>query len=197
MRRIIRFSALNILFAVLSLSFAPTLQAGDDIWNSLKEGGKVVLMRHAQVSRGKGLLRDPSCRKEQMLRKKGKEDAKKVGEEFRRHNIQIAAVYHSPYCRTTDTAHIAFGGGQPADYLYVLNALSDEEANKRTALMNEIIGSFTGPGNLVLITHNPNIQAVSFEELKQGEFVVLQPKGGGEFDELGAYHLESNATTRN
>lgn len=173
------------LLAVGLLGMAPA-RADDALWARLAEGGKVVLMRHASVvDGGDSLLRDPSCKEERNLSDQGRQQAKAVGERFRARNIPLEAVRHSPYCRTTGTAKLAFGSGSEAAYLSLLEVLGAEEAAVQTAQLNQVIGAYAGKGNLVLVTHEPNIGAVSFEMVKPADFVVLQPKGGSEFEELG------------
>jgi phosphohistidine phosphatase SixA len=173
----------------LGLSGMNAAFANDALWARLAEGGKVVLMRHASVVSGRGggnsLLRDPSCKKERNLSDDGKLEAKTLGERFRARSIPIEAVRHSPYCRTADTASIGFGGGSEAGYLSLLEVLGAAEAAAQTAELNKAIGSYAGKGTLVLVTHEPNINAVSFEMMKPADFLVLQPKGGSEFEELG------------
>lgn len=164
-------------------------QANDAAWKSLAEGGKVVLMRHAAVNTGRGqgnsLLRDPSCKQERNLSSDGERAAAEVGKQFRERNIPVSEVRHSPFCRTADTARIAFGQGIPAAYLSLLEILGPDEAAEQTRVLTEVIGGYTGAGNLVLITHEPNISAVSFEMMKTSDFLVLRPLGGSAFEELG------------
>lgn len=177
--------------ALLALGFVVTTpaSANDAIWAKLAEGGKVVLMRHAPVVQGRdggnALLRDPSCKQERNLSDEGRQVAKAVGERFRARGIPVAEVRHSPYCRTTDTAKIAFGSASEADFLSLLEVLPADAAAAQTAKLNEVIGSYAGKGNLVLVTHEPNINAVSFEMIKPADFVVFQPKGDSKFEELG------------
>ena len=170
--------------------------ANDEMWKKLAEGGKVVLMRHAAVKIGPGkgdsLLRDPSCQKERNLSNEGKHEARIIGERFREHNILISKVCHSPFCRTTDTARIAFGDAAPADFLSLLEILGSDEAVNQTERLNRVIGSYIGEGNLILITHDPNIRAVSFELLEHSDFLVLQPEGGDEFEELGVVRWDDS-----
>lgn len=174
--------------AVSTLAIAPA-KASDELWSKLAEGGKVVLMRHASVVAGRdggnSLLRDPSCKKERNLSDEGRKEAKAIGERFRARGIPLADVRYSPYCRTTETAKIAFGTGSEADFLSLLEVLPPDAASAQTAKLNEIIGSYAGKGNLMLVTHEPNINAVSFEIMKPADFIVLQPKGGSNFEELG------------
>ena len=164
-------------------------QADEALWAKLAEGGKVVLMRHAAVVTGRhggnSLVRDPSCKKERNLSEAGKRQAITIGESFGLRNIRIEAVHHSPYCRAATTAKLAFGGGSAAAYLSLLEGLSADAAAARTAELSRVIGSYSGKGNLVLVTHEPNINAVSFEMMKPADFLVLHPKGGSAFEELG------------
>jgi phosphohistidine phosphatase SixA len=178
----------GVAFSV-GLSGMNHAHANDAAWQKLAEGGKVVLMRHASVNTGRGqgnsLLRDPSCKRERNLSSEGEREAREVGKQFQERKIPISDVRHSPFCRTADTARIAFAQGGPAAYLSLLEILGADEAAAQTRALSHVIGEYAGEGNLVLITHEPNINAVSFEMMKQSDFLVLQPKGGSEFEELG------------
>ena len=175
---------------LLSMSAATHSASGDDeLWSELKGGGKVVLMRHAPVERGADrgnpLLRDPSCKGERNLSSQGKLDAAEVGRRFREHGVPVEEVLHSPFCRTTETAERAFGAATAAEYLSLLEILGAEEAAQQTEQLNRAIGSYSEKGNLILITHEPNINSVSFETVRHLDFVVLDPAGEAEFEELG------------
>jgi phosphohistidine phosphatase SixA len=165
------------------------VSANEALWQQLAEGGKVVLMRHGAVMAGRGngnsLLRDPSCKKERNLSSEGEAQARAVGKLFQSRNIPIAEVRHSPFCRTADTARIAFGSGTPAAYLSLLEILGPDAAAAQNKELSHVIGGHAGAGNLILVTHEPNIGAVSFELVKTSDFLVLQPKGGSEYEELG------------
>lgn len=186
-----RFSTWRAAAALLlaGAAVAPAAAAEEAIWQQLAAGGKVVLMRHGEVKTGPGngnsLERDPTCKRERNLSSAGEAQARRVGEAFRTRNIVVAGVRHSPFCRTTDTARLAFGGGMPTDYLSLREILGADEAAAQTRALSEAIGSFAGPGNLILVTHEPNINAVSFELMKPADFLVLQPRGGSDFEEIG------------
>ena len=168
--------------------------ASDELWASLKEGGKVVLVRHARTIKGKGLgdplFRDPTCKKERNLSTEGKRDSETLGGRFRQRDIPVDEVRHSPFCRTTDTARLAFGNVSPAEYLSLLEILEPDEAERQTGKLNAVIGSYAGTGNLVLVSHQPNISAVSFELVRNLDFIVLQPMGGSEYEELGIIRFD-------
>lgn len=173
----------------VSIAGTPAAGANETAWQGLAEGGKVVLMRHGAVRSGPGqgdtLLRDPTCKRERNLSVEGEAQARRIGEAFRARNIPVAAVRHSPFCRTADTARLAFSGGAPADYLSLRETLDAEAAAAQTRALAAVIGSHAGTGNLILVTHEPNINAVSFELMRHADFLVLQPLGGSDFEELG------------
>lgn len=177
------------LYCLLLSAVAQGACASDDLWNALEAGGKVVLMRHAPVEsgpeNGDPLSRDPSCKNERNLSNQGRLAAEVVGKRFAEHNIPISKVLHSPFCRTADTAHIAFGDATPANYLSLLEILDADDAAQQTEELSRVIGSYSGDGNLVLVTHEPNIRAVSFELMKHLDLLVIKPKADSAFDELG------------
>jgi phosphohistidine phosphatase SixA len=191
-----RSSVTKLFVAFLPLILtAHSAGASESLWGLLREGGKVVLLRHAPVQQGTesghSLLRDPSCQNEKNLSQQGKRDAETVGRRFSEHNIPVSRVMHSPFCRTRDTARIAFGQASPVGYLSLLEILDSDEAARQTELLNQVIGSYSGAGNLVLVTHEPNISAVSFELIGHLDFLVIEPMGDGEFEEIGVIRFSN------
>ena len=181
----------NLIFGSIFLTTFLNINSSfaGDIWKQLAKGGYVVLIRHAYVMQGSTsgspLVRDPSCKKERMLSAKGKNAAKILGQRFIKYKIPISRVLHSPFCRTTDSAQYAFNRGVGVSYLSLLEILNSTESAKQTEKLNKIIGSYKGKGNLVLVTHRPNISAISFEQASYLDFIVLKPKGGNKYDEVG------------
>ena len=99
--------------------------------------------------------------------------------------MPVSSVMHSPYCRAADTARLIFDTALQAEYLSLIEVLDPEEAAEQTNRLNRVISSYAGKGNLVLVTHAPNISAVSFELLKHLDILVLDPRGEEGFEELG------------
>jgi phosphohistidine phosphatase SixA len=176
----------------------PTASADSEagLWAALQAGGKVVLIRHAPIERGDGSadprVRDPSCLAEARLSAQGREDAAELGRRFRDHGVPISSVRHSPYCRTTDTAMIAFGQATPASFLSLIEGVPPDVAAERTEELQQAISAHADDGTLVLITHAPNISAVSFELLSHLDALVLAPDGAGGFEELGIIPFSSS-----
>jgi broad specificity phosphatase PhoE len=70
----------------------------EQVWAALKQGGKVVLLRHTHVDMGEGIghLAPGNCAEEVNLSSRGVEQAKSIGEAFRAHDITIGEVLTSP-----------------------------------------------------------------------------------------------------
>lgn len=197
----IRYSArllhMTASLAMLILAIGQPALANEAAWQALKNGGQVVLMRHTAVEPGPGkgnpLLRDATCTQERNLSQQGKADAARVGRAFEARAIPLGEVLSSPYCRTQDTARHAFGYVTPTDYLSLSEVLTPAEAARITAEAMKRIGEYGGAANLVMVTHEPNIAAISFELVEQGAFLVLKSRGGSEFDVIGKVRLEDLA----
>jgi len=168
----------------------------DAIWEALQAGGKVLLLRHARIERDEGSadprVRDPSCRAEAKLSAQGRQDAAELGRRFRAQQVPVSRVRHSPYCRTADTAVIAFTQASPAAFLSLIEGLPPDAAAEQTAQLQQVISAYAEDGVLILVTHRPNIAAVSFELLGHLDALVLAPDGAGGFDELGVLRFSSS-----
>jgi phosphohistidine phosphatase SixA len=162
-------------------------RADEAAWAALKDGGKVVLLRHSQVdSAGNPLRHEPgNCGVEQNLSGRGREQAKRIGEAFKARGIAVGDVLSSPYCRTMDTGMLAFGKATPAPFLVVPESVAADLAARNTQTALQRIAQHSGPLNLVLISHLPNVEVISLERIEQGELVVLKPRDGRDFDVVG------------
>ena len=92
-------------------------------------------MRHAHVDLGAGhplRLEPGNCDAEVNLSRRGREQAKRIGEAFRVRGIPLGDVLASPYCRGIDTGTRAFGKATPAQFLVVPEAASAEQAGLNT-----------------------------------------------------------------
>lgn len=184
-------------WGLLMLASGPPATANEAAWLALKGGGQVVLMRHTTPEQGPGkgdpLQRDATCAKESNLSQRGKEEAARVGNAFKTRSIPPGEVLSSPYCRTQDTARHAFGSVTPTEFLSLSKVLTPAEASRNTAEAMKRIGDYAGAANLVMVTHEPNIAAISFELVEQGAFLILKPRGGSEFDVVGKIRLDDLA----
>ncbi|MDQ7742848.1 histidine phosphatase family protein [Hydrogenophaga pseudoflava] len=166
-----------LLLAAGTLSGLDMAQAAPGgFWPLLRQGGFVVLMRHAQTEPGVG---DPPgftlgrCETQRNLSAAGRAQAGRVGEAFRRESISIAAVRSSAWCRCTDTARLAFGRYTvwPAINSF-FQGQGEQDAQTREVLAT--VGDLGAPINWVLVTHQVNITALTGEHPAMGELFLTR-----------------------
>ncbi len=175
--RFLMFRFLLVLLLFLTPLPASATDAG---WALLRAGGHVVLLRHAMVT-GNG---DPAgfdiekCATQQKLSERGKQQARKIGALFAARAAPIDQVLSSRYCRALDTAGIAFEDNKAEKFepLDLLSKDSGAAATQNAAVIKEV-ESFTGDGNLVMITHLENIQALTGAGAREGEAVIVSVDG--------------------
>jgi phosphohistidine phosphatase SixA len=178
------------LVVLLTLSAGRALADDEHVWAALKRGGKVILLRHTHVDirEGIGRLSPGNCASEVNLSSSGVEQAKRIGETFRAHDIAVGEVLTSPYCRCIDTGRLAFGRATAVQYLLPPGVVSDSQAKLNDARVLQDILNHRGPSNLVIITHDLNIANIVLEPAVVGEFFVVQPNGAN-FDVVGKIRM--------
>jgi phosphohistidine phosphatase SixA len=179
------------LVGLLTLSARSALADDEQVWDALKQGGKVILFRHTHVDIQEeiGRLAPGNCAAEVNLSASGIEQAKRIGEAFRAHDITIGEVLASPYCRCMDTGTLAFGRATAVQYLMPPGVVSDSQANLNNESVLQEILKHHGPSNLVMIAHDLNISNIVLEPtINMGEFFVLNPKGAN-FDVIGKIRM--------
>jgi phosphohistidine phosphatase SixA len=168
------------LVVLLTLAIRCALADDERVWAALKQGGIVILLRHAHVDirEGIGHLAPGNCAEEVNLSSRGVKQAKHIGEAFRAHGIAVGEVLTSPYCRCIDTGRLAFGRATPVQYLKPPGVVSEDQAKLDQERVLQEILKHRDPSNLVMITHDLNIANVVLEDtVPMGEFFVVQPKG--------------------
>jgi len=170
----LRLALAFFLFAVPTLA-----RATDAGWALLRDGGHVVLLRHAFVTGNT----DPAnfdidnCATQLNLSERGKQQSSRIGALFTARAAPIGRVLSSRYCRCLDTARIAFETEpEPFAPLDLLKTDPEQKAAQLAAIMKEIRG-YSGSDNLVLVTHLENIEALTGIAPREGEAVVVAPEG--------------------
>ena len=158
-------SRLPRLLLVLIL-FAATPAYADEAaaWAALREGGHIILMRHATTTPGVG---DPpnfrlnDCATQRLLSDTGRAQAKAIGAALRERGVRADRVLSSAWCRCIDTAELM--GLGPVEVFEPLNsffATGDAEA-RQTEAVKKFIRGWKGPGTLILVTHQVNVTALT------------------------------------
>ena len=172
-------------FLAALLAFAcAAAGAGEDarLWAQLRQGGNVILMRHASTGPGLG---DPpgfrldDCATQRNLSDSGRQDSLAIGERLRRERVPIAHVYTSPWCRCRETAQLAFGRAEEWMPLSSIFDMPERDLDYSDRVKKRI-GSYSSRrlrGNVVMVTHNVNIAALTRLSVAPGELVVVRPDG--------------------
>ena len=151
------------------------------LWNKLRSGGVMVLMRHAATVPGIGDPPDFSlgqCATQRNLSEAGRRQARAIGAAFSQHGVNPGAVWSSRWCRCLDTAKLAFGRAQvePA-----LDSMFNDEAaaaNAKLRALRTRLAARRETAPLVLVTHDVNIRALTGASLAQGEMVLTILRDG-------------------
>src|SRR6187455_2300616 len=180
------------LVGALVAAFAVTLVAGasaaarPDLARDLRAGGLVLAIRHAATDFSTP-DQDPvvvsDCSTQRNLSAQGRADARAIGRGVRRLALPIGKVYASGYCRTLETARLAFGRAtvHPA----LLNTIASEHDaawRKQIRDARRLIGTRPAPRTLtVLVTHGVVVQESTGQTLEEGEAIVFRPLGNSRF----------------
>jgi phosphohistidine phosphatase SixA len=147
-------------------------------WAALSSGS-IVLLRHANAP---GLGDPPGfqlddCSTQRNLDEAGRAQARMLGESFRSRGVAVRQVRTSQWCRTRETAQLAFPG-QPVDEpLFNSFFAQSEREPAQTAGARKLLLGWKGPGVLVVVTHQVNITAITGITPASGEGVVLKRTG--------------------
>jgi broad specificity phosphatase PhoE len=170
------------LLGAAALAASPLARADEELWRRLRVGGLVILMRHAAAGPGLG---DPAgfklddCKSQRNLTEAGRDEARRIGERIKAEKVPIARVYTSPWCRCRETAMLAFGQAEDWEPLSSFFDLPHLEPDFSARVKKRIggYGRRTLGGNVVMVTHNVNIAALTRYSVAPGEMVVVKPDG--------------------
>lgn len=177
--------SLRLAFLLAFVFMAPSVSVAQNIsgnvFEKLKEGGLVILMRHSQTTPGVG---DPdgfdinNCATQRNLNDAGRAQARQLGQRLRANGAQITRVLSSAWCRCVDTAKLMTPGLDVAtdQNLGSYWERGDDSIRSASLAVRADIAAWRGPGNLLMITHQVNVSAVMGANLQQGGFVVVDPR---------------------
>jgi phosphohistidine phosphatase SixA len=179
------------LWTILALTLAaPSVPAqtlsGEALVKSLRQGGYVILMRHASSPReepDKKTANPDNLTFERQLDETGRITAAAMGKALRDLKIPIGDVLSSPTYRALETVRLA-QFGKPQTY----PELGDGGQNMRAATESQSewlqrrVTQFPAGANTIIVTHFPNISR-AFPQLAaglaDGEALIFGPDGKG------------------
>ena len=165
----------SAILAVFLLLWPSGAMADEALWQALRQGSAVALIRHAEAP-GTG---DPAgfrlddCATQRNLSETGRNQARRLGNAFRQHGIDGALVLTSAWCRARDTAALLdLGRPEAAPALASLHGRTDRR-EAQIAELKALIGSLPPNRVLVLVSHQATISALVDIYPASGEVIVV------------------------
>ena len=178
-----------IIIILISLTSSIKAEIDKDILASLKEGNKLIFIRHAYAPGGG----DPynfdinDCNTQRNLSESGRQQAKNISNFFIENQINFKKVYSSEWCRCKETAKIAFGDFETKNFLN--SFFSQKFAKNRKKQMNDLnnfVDNYKDDGNLVFVTHYVVISEALNYAPSSGEIVVADKK----FNKISSFEIK-------
>jgi broad specificity phosphatase PhoE len=173
---------LAMLGASLGGGAIPARAADDDVlWQRLRSGGHLLLIRHAVTDPGVG---DPpgfllgQCGTQRNLSERGRREAQALGAALQAGGVTVGPVWSSRWCRCLDTARLAFSRVEPAP---MLDSMFEDDAIARRAKAAQTLARLAAlkeTRNVALVTHDVNIRMLAQESVAPGGILMARMKGG-------------------
>ena len=164
-----------IIIILISLTSSIKAEIDKDILASLKEGNKLIFIRHAYAPGGG----DPEnfdindCNTQRNLSESGRLQAKNIGNFIKENQINFKKVYSSEWCRCKETAEIAFGDFETKSFLNsFFSQRFSKNKNKQIRDLNNFLDNLKDDGNLVFVTHYVLISEVLNYAPSSGEIII-------------------------
>jgi phosphohistidine phosphatase SixA len=178
---VLRVVATACALALLALSSATAAQlTPTEAVALLRGGGYVLYFRHAGTDFTKNdaeMTSFEDCGTQRNLTDRGRDDARAIGAAIRALGIPIGQVRASPYCRTVETATLAFGRAEKTQA--VRGGPAQPDSPERYAALRKLLAQRPAGGvNDVIVSHgNPFIAVAGPPYLAEGEAAVVEPHG--------------------
>ncbi len=174
------------LLAWLAFGAGGTVGAGgvdEAAWREIERGGVAILLRHAATQPGIGdpeSFRLDDCATQRNLSAAGREQARRFGAAILARKVRIDEVRTSHWCRCIDTATLAFPGREVRRVEALDSFFADRQpAPRRTAQLTSDLEQLAPPRNVVLVTHQVNITALTGQSVAAGEALVVRATAAG------------------
>jgi phosphohistidine phosphatase SixA len=178
----------TVLFALAALAGAASSQTlqGDALLKALRQGGYVIVMRHARSPLevpDKQSAHPDNVQPERQLDAEGRATAAAMGEALRDLKIPIGEVLSSPTYRALETVKYAqLGNARTYAELGDNGQSMQGGTDAQAAWLRERVKQFPKGANTIIVTHAPNLTR-AFPEAAQGvedgEALVFGPDGKG------------------
>ncbi len=178
--------AATIVFAAAPINVGAQQQlAGQALVDALRHGGYVIVMRHAttEAKPDAATVDIANCATQRNLAVEGRTMAQSIGHAIVAMHIPVAHVIESPFCRTRDTADLAFAqAGETNPGLGEKALKNDTTAADAAATLRPLVANpVPVGGNTIIVTHGFNIKSILGADVVEGEAAIFKPDGKGGF----------------
>jgi phosphohistidine phosphatase SixA len=160
--------------------------SGKRLVEELRDGGYVIVVRHTATEEGG--VDDPNqlenCEPQRELTDEGRQQARDLGKAVDDLDIPVGRVVASPYCRTRETAELAFGADavETDKVLLPLPGTGKPGNDEAVEAVKRLVGDKTpDEENTVIVTHISVIEPVTGATPDEGGSAVFVPEGDGAF----------------
>ena len=197
-----RLKWLRLIAILMGISVAGTAQAdllsGAALVTALRQGGYVLLMRHASsppVPPAAESAEHDNTSLERQLDETGRSSAQAMGRAIKTLNMPVGEVWSSPTYRALETVRLA---GLPIPTIAAelgdggqsMQAISKGQ----TVWLQEKVAERLRAGtNTILVTQFPNIKEAFGQQaagLAEGEALIVRPDGAGADEIVGRVKIE-------
>jgi len=190
---------LGCAMAALSIAAAPAA-AGEEVGaeakplpdlqsvlGELRQGGFVLYFRHTSTDQSTAGDADADlqrCETQRNLSAEGRAEAAQIGKSIKALRIPVGSVLASPFCRTQDTARLAFGRVAVSKDLYFALGADETEMTRLRDALRRMLSTPPAPGtNAVLVSHSANLrEAAGIFAKPEGVAYIFRPLPNGKFE---------------
>ena len=180
-----RLALLSLLLLVSQASAEPDAA----LLGALRQGGYVLYLRHTSTDFSQNDAKMTSyedCASQRNLTDRGRDEARALGEHVKRLKIPIGEVLASPFCRTMETARLAFGKASSTNEVRG----GPVDASRYEPLKKLLSSPVQAGTNRVISSHgNPFYALAGAPYLAEGEMAVVRPEGEGRFSVIARIRL--------
>jgi hypothetical protein len=167
-----------LAFLFLFISLNGSAEVDSALVERLRSGGYVLYLRHTSTDFSRNDSRMKSyedCENQRPLTDKGRDEARAIAAHLSRLNIPVGSVLASPFCRTMETARLAFGKAQAMQEVRGGPARTDDAA--RYDPLRKLLSTQPPAGrNTAISSHgNPFYALFGAPYLAEGEIAVIDP----------------------
>jgi phosphohistidine phosphatase SixA len=153
--------------------FQEYVPEGEALLEDLRAGGYIIYVRHTSTDGSQEDTSLDSCETQRNLTEQGRAEATAMGAVWATLNVPVGRLISTEYCRTRDTAQLAFGEPEIIPRAELETSLDEILAELPADGTNTVI-----VGHVDLLEEVTGINIPEDVRLNEGDALVFRPLGG-------------------